>query len=126
MWTEALKNNGEVRAVTPDADSEPAYLRLPVFAEDRRAREHLAARLSRVGLPFVRSYPTALGRIPEFAQAHCEDRPTPAADRIADTVIALPCHARVAPRDVERALGAFRAQEDTYITAPIHPHGRTC
>lgn len=108
MWMKALAGNRAVTLPVADAHSRPAYLRFPLLASDREARERLAARLARVGFRFVRSYPTALGAIEAFRRAHCEDRATPAADRIADTVIALPCHVGVTARDIQRAAHALR------------------
>ncbi len=111
MWMTALRGNRVVTWPASDSSTRPAYLRLPLFASDAETRERLVACLSETGFRFVRSYPTALGGIKQFRHAHCEDRATPAADGIADKLIALPCHAGVTPRDIGRAVRVLHDPE---------------
>jgi dTDP-4-amino-4,6-dideoxygalactose transaminase len=95
-----------VAPVAVREDTEPAYLRFPVIARDREAREGMAAALARCGLPYVRSYPTTLGGIAAF-RPWCEERPTPRADALADRLLALPCHAGVPAARVRRAVAVL-------------------
>lgn len=111
IWFNALRASREVTVVAPREEARPAYLRFPVFASGPSARRRLVAELARRGLRFVISYPTALGGVSEFNRRHCEDRPTPGAERMANTVIVLPCHEAVEVEDVRRAAAVLRHEQ---------------
>ncbi len=113
-WRDALRASRSLRPLDVSPEVDPAYLRFPVFTADRVRRDALVKALAGSGFSFVRSYPTTLGRIEDFRRAHCEDRPTPGAESISDTVITLPCHARVTKADVRRTMAvACRSEQHT-------------
>jgi dTDP-4-amino-4,6-dideoxygalactose transaminase len=103
LWMGGLQETGTVVVITPREESEPAYLRFPVLTADGGARERLSLALARHGFAFLQSYPTTLAAIEVFRRGWCEGRPTPSAQRLAERILALPCHARVMPTRVERA-----------------------
>jgi perosamine synthetase len=87
---------------------EPAFLRYPVLAATPAMRERAVASLAEAGFGFVRSFPTTLAGIPEFA-ARLGVRPdVPGAEALSARVIALPCHADVHPADIERGAQVLR------------------
>jgi dTDP-4-amino-4,6-dideoxygalactose transaminase len=107
-WDEVLRELPDLARIRPTSAAGPAFLRFPVLAADRAAREDLASRLARTRFTFVRSFPCALGRLEPFARQQCENRMTPFADQLADRVVALPCHHGVRDADIDRAARVLR------------------
>jgi perosamine synthetase len=107
MWLAALCQNSTVEVVTVPVDTTPAFLRMPVLVHEPATRARMLGDLRSLGFAYVRSYPAPLGRIEEFNRVHCEARPTPLAEHIANTMIALPCHGGVGPRDIRRAVAVL-------------------
>jgi dTDP-4-amino-4,6-dideoxygalactose transaminase len=106
-WRGALVQIGTLGLPPEPRGAEPAWLRYPVLASSRSQREGLVLGMSRAGFQFVRSYPETLGGIPEFAARLAEPARTPGAEELAGRVIALPCHAGIGRRDIERAVQAL-------------------
>lgn len=93
----------------PAAGSTPAWLRVPLVAPSVEQRARAADALASAGLPYVASYPTTLGAIPEFRRLCGAAQATPKADRLAACLLALPCHEGVGPDDIARAARALAA-----------------
>jgi dTDP-4-amino-4,6-dideoxygalactose transaminase len=86
------------RAVQPPAGAEPGWLRLPLLADASGARAgDVAAR--RLGV--MRGYPRVLADLPGFA-ARCRNGGAafPGARELAERLVTLPTHGRLAPRDI--------------------------
>lgn len=71
---------------------EPAFLRWPLVVQDQPTCEEATLVLSRVGFPFVRSYPIALNHLSEIRDRLAPQAPMSGAERLARCLLALPCH----------------------------------
>ena len=109
-WMASLSGIEGLRFASASSGARPAYLRMPVFVDEAARRMNAVRRLRQVGFGYVGSYPCALAGIPEFRPFLGSGAETPHADRIARTVIALPCHVAVRERDVKRAAHALAAE----------------
>jgi perosamine synthetase len=107
-WRAALADapGWQIPPLTPGR--EPAFLRYPVLAATPAMRERAVASLAEAGFGFVRSFPTTLAGIPEFAGRLAARPDIPGAEALAARVIALPCHEDVHPADIERGATALR------------------
>jgi hypothetical protein len=107
-WREALTGVGGWQIPAPTPGREPAFLRYPVLAPTQAVRERAVAALGEAGLGFVRSFPTTLAGIPEFARRLAERPFIPGAEALAGRVIALPCHEDVRQDDIDRGAAVLR------------------
>jgi len=111
-WRRAIGRDGPFATIAPKEGSDPAYLRFPLLARDADTRRALIGRLARTGMRYVHSFPEPLSRLAAF-QASCVDGPpVPGAQRLAGTVIALPCHAGVGPGELRAAAAALRSLDE--------------
>jgi dTDP-4-amino-4,6-dideoxygalactose transaminase len=88
----------------------PAFLRLPIVAQNREQAIRLYARLWRAGLGGSRSYYRTLpdlyaGRLPADGRAY------PGADRLATALLTLPTHAYLTGDDLTRIVEICRSIE---------------
>jgi perosamine synthetase len=67
------------------------YLRLPIFVEDRKARDLIYARSREDGLGLSLMYPTAVNEIEELKTAF-SGQVFPGAKKVAETLVTLPTH----------------------------------
>lgn len=110
-WQAALGGDRHFTTVAPPPGSAPAYLRFPLLAVDAGARREAAQRLARIGMTYVHSFPRPLSGIDAFRAVCADGPPAPGADRLAETVIALPCHGGVGPAEVRAAEAALAGGE---------------
>ncbi len=108
-WQALLAGVRNIMPVLPSAGAVSTFLRFPVLARDRESRDALVAGLAATGFRFVLSYPTTLAGIPEFGAHIVNPGPTPGADRLVETLLALPCHERVTDRSMRRAATVIAA-----------------
>ena len=102
-----------VSTVTPLPDTEPVYLRLPVLVDDPGIRNAALTALKAAGIGATGSYPLALNDVPELAAVD-PDTPAPGARRVARSILTLPTHPYMTPRDIALALQVLG---DTLVTA---------
>jgi dTDP-4-amino-4,6-dideoxygalactose transaminase len=109
-WRQHLAAAGAPAPPAPAAGTEPAHLRLPLFATDAAERARAVQRLAAVGMPYVGSYPEALSTLAPFRPRCVDGPPVSAAPRMAETIIALPCHASVTLSLIRAAAAALGSQ----------------
>jgi dTDP-4-amino-4,6-dideoxygalactose transaminase len=97
----------EVPQPTPGAN--PVYLRFPILTRDEGHRAHLLRQFRAAGIVASPSYPTAIGDIPGIGSYVAADQaPCPNARSIARSILTLPTHAGVTPRDLELMIAITR------------------
>ena len=109
-WKDAL-DSSTLAMPRPGAGTNPAFLRMPVYAATHEQRERFAAKLAGAGFHYVRSYPIGLRQLEVLQVSPHSQRATPGADWIAKHLIALPCHQSVGDDDVRRAAAAMGASD---------------
>lgn len=84
------------------------YIRLPVLAEDRAARDRAIAKLRRIGVVASGMYPSSIPKIDQVRTV-LADTPgsCPAAEQVVDRLFTLPTHPYVTKRDVERIIACL-------------------
>lgn len=89
----------------------PAYLRLPVLAENRFMRDRILAALNAAGVTASIMYPSTIGGIPGI-EPHLASPPDsyPGAQQVVDRLFTLPTHPYVTSRDVERMTTILREE----------------
>jgi dTDP-4-amino-4,6-dideoxygalactose transaminase len=90
---------------TPDAPPgcSPSYIRFPVLARSRQARDWVVQELKKAGIGASAYYPAAVCDIPEVAPhlaAGVGHRP--GAEQLARTILTLPLHSMVRDRDLDQ------------------------
>lgn len=78
------------------------YLRLPLLAPDRAARDRLVAESRRRGLGLARLYPCAIDAIPELAHTLPPGPPCAGAREAAERLVTVPTHPLLTEADVDR------------------------
>lgn len=95
--------------VQPPPGSNPVYLRFPLLAADRDARDAIVAALNDAGIGATASYPRSLADLPHL-DAYPMDLAVPSSGAaVADRIVTLPTHPLVGPRDIDRTVEVIRA-----------------
>lgn len=86
----------------------PTYLRFPLLAPDRAARDRAVATLRRYGIGGGRMYPDTLDNVPQL-RAHLLTTPEeyPGARQVSDQLFTVPTHPRLSQSDRERIIRAL-------------------
>jgi dTDP-4-amino-4,6-dideoxygalactose transaminase len=98
----ALCDLPSLEPVEPVKGAEPVYLRLPIRASRPALRDWVHDRLAARRLGASCMYPSAIPEIPQLS-AHLATGapPCPEAERLARSIVTLPTHPLVEPRDLE-------------------------
>jgi len=108
---DALRGLDSVRLLTHLADTQPAYVRLPVFFASAARRAAALDALDRAGIGASASYPQALCDLAELKPLlGPDDAHMPGAREIASSIVTLPTHPSCPP---ELALRIRSVLEDT-------------
>jgi dTDP-4-amino-4,6-dideoxygalactose transaminase len=106
---EMLSKTSPLQAPTLPLGSDPAYLRLPLLATDKRRRDSLHSAFWRAGIGAGKMYGRTLGEIfPELAHFA-----TPGALELAARLLTLPTHHFMSERDFERIAAIIREHDMT-------------
>ncbi|HSR10986.1 MAG TPA: DegT/DnrJ/EryC1/StrS family aminotransferase, partial [Thermodesulfobacteriota bacterium] len=104
----------------PPLKADPAYVRYPVWVEDRPNAVNIPARNMVLGTWFT----SVLEECVSPRHGNYEDGSCPAAENAARHLINLPTHPRVTPRDAEaisrEVLAMFAASSPKEIAVPLH------
>ena len=91
------------------SDSEPAYLRFPILASDRKHQRALIAALNDSGIGATGSYPASLADVPELNGVLLGGETEAQGGRaVADRIVTLPTHPYVSRRDLSRTVDVVR------------------
>jgi dTDP-4-amino-4,6-dideoxygalactose transaminase len=106
---DAVADLPEISAITPPADSEAVYVRLPLLARDREMRDQLIKSLNAAGVGATISYPSAVVDIPELrARLDARDMDCPTARSVSERIFTLPTHPFVEATHVQRMSDTVR------------------
>jgi len=108
-WQTHLAQSNQIRSKTagyfgkripgrPGSDGSHPYLRLPIFAATPHEKQRLYASSQTRGLGLSVAYPTPVSDIPEV-RAAIDGRQFPAARRVAASLLTVPTHHWLTPRD---------------------------
>ncbi len=87
----------------------PIYLRLPVLAPDRNARDRLVKRVRQSGIMASTMYPSTIRDIPGIeSRLASDDNDFPGARQIVDRLFTLPTHPYVRERDINRIIACLK------------------
>jgi perosamine synthetase len=99
---QALKGNSMFRALRPDPDCQPSYLRLPVVAASSAVRNHVLREFHRAGIGATPFYPSAICDIEGIQRytvgTHLHHL---SAENLSQRLLTLPVHPLVQKRDLE-------------------------
>lgn len=102
----------------PPLDATPAYVRVPVYVNDRRAAVAAAARHGILGTWFTSVLEEALNPgAGGYPAGSC-----PVAEQLADCLVNLPTHERVSLRDVEPIVAALATAEKRHLAGHVAGH----
>lgn len=87
--------------------AEAVYLRLPVVFKDRETREEMYRQLSMVGIGTSRAYVNPLNRY-DYLSEIVPRGDYPAAEYVAERILALPTHPLMSRRDLDTIVDVFR------------------
>lgn len=108
VMARALIESGKYKIPGFNENKRVNYLRLPVLAESREARDESIARLRRYGIVATQMYPTT---IPQIKQALPNlvgsEGDFPGAQLVVERLFTLPTHSYVTERDIERIFKAL-------------------
>jgi len=108
VMAKALTDSGRYQVPGFNENKRINYLRLPVLAESRNARDESIARLRRQGVVATQMYPTT---IPQIKQALPNlvnsERNFPGAQTVVERLFTLPTHSYLTEADIERILKAL-------------------
>jgi dTDP-4-amino-4,6-dideoxygalactose transaminase len=112
-WARLLEGAGAAAGVAPCrvlGAGASGYLRFPVLAKDRAVAEVLLAAGERAGVG--PPYPIPLPELEAAGPLTARPGPMPGAVELVDTLVTLPTHPRVRPRDLSTVEGILRAVSD--------------
>jgi perosamine synthetase len=90
------------------ADSEPAFVRLPILVRDRATQQRVIATLRARGIGATGSYPTSLADVPALRPLLLGDDSNARGGRaVADRIVTLPTHPFVSAADRQRIVEAL-------------------
>ena len=95
----ALASVPGVRTIAVRTDATPAYLRLPILLENRRAQVGAIQALNAAGIGATGSYPEALSDVPELCETAAPAR-TAGGRTVARGIVTLPTHPFVGRADI--------------------------
>jgi perosamine synthetase len=106
---ETLADALGMHVVTPPPSAEAVYVRMPLIAPSRAARDVLVRSLESAGIGATISYPTAIVDIPELrAGIDRRDLDCPTSRTVAERILTVPTHAFVNCSDIARIAMAVR------------------
>ena len=104
-----------IRALTPVAGAEPAYLRLPLLAADATARDRALLALRDAGIGASASYPQSIADVPELASLLADPRPRADGGRhVARHILTLPTHPYVTRADISLMVSVLAGVADDH------------
>ena len=87
----------------------PTYLRLPVLASDRVARDRLVRRLRNAGIVASTMYPSTIADIPALRPLLANPQESfPGAQRVVDCLFTLPTHPYLRDKDVAAIVSCLK------------------
>jgi len=87
----------------------PAYLRLPVLAENKSAREKMIQMLGQKGITASTMYPDIVSSIPDIKEhLAIHENDFPGALQVVEKLLTLPTHYYLRKRDIETILNCFK------------------
>lgn len=98
-----------VAAIRPRADTEPAYLRLPLLVADHGARQRVLDAVNREVGGATASYPTCIADIPELRGLLADGDHATGGRLVASRIVTLPTHPLVTADDAGRVVAAVTA-----------------
>ncbi len=100
---EGLEGVKGFKAPCPPEACSPSYIRFPVLARDRGARDWAVKELKKAGIGASAYYPAAICDIPGIVPHLAPDAAhRPGAEELARRLLTLPVHPMVRDRDLQR------------------------